>query len=405
LKTEEIKMKYNAVEPWQAIDINGVVYDEGSLYDHFNQMVDPRKDRGKRYRLVVLLIFIFMAKMGSADTPSAIADWIKARREQMIEWLGLSYPKMPHHSTYRRVFETIVDEEIFEKLARQYQKRPGGRVESEVLAFDGKRERGTIPPGETEGEALLAVYAPGQQEVIAQGRIDPEHGEIPAAQTVLHEVDLQGKVVVGDALHAQRDLSEQVVKAGGDYLWTIKENQPNTYQAIELLFTTPDPVKVGLDFQTAHKVNKGHGRIEERTLTSSNLLNNYLDWPFVQQVFRLERKFSFRRKGQVVRIEHFVHYGLTSLPRTKADAAQLLSFKRLYWQIETGLHFRRDVTFHEDATRMSHPHAARNLATVHNIILSLFARLGLHNAAQARRLLDADPKRAFSILISAHPRL
>jgi predicted transposase YbfD/YdcC len=158
---------------------------------------------------------------------------------------------MLHHTTYRRVFKTIVDEEIFEKLARQYQKRPGGRVESEVLAFDGKRKQGTIPHGETEGEALLAVYAPGQQEVIAQGRIDPDHGEIPAAQTVLHEVDLQGKVVVGDALHAQRDLSEQVVKAGGDYLWTIKENQPNPYQAIELLFTTPDPVKVGLDFQMA----------------------------------------------------------------------------------------------------------------------------------------------------------
>jgi hypothetical protein len=81
-------MKYNAVEPWQAIDINGVVYDQGSLYDHFYHNVDPRKDRGKHYRLVVLLIFIFMAKMGSADTPCAIADWIKACREQMIEWLG-----------------------------------------------------------------------------------------------------------------------------------------------------------------------------------------------------------------------------------------------------------------------------------------------------------------------------
>jgi hypothetical protein len=172
-------MEYKPVEPWQAIDINGVVYDQGSLYDHFNQMVDPRKERGKRYRLVVLLIFIFLAKMGLADTPSAIADWVKARREQMIELLGLSYPKMPHHSTCRRVFETIVDEETFEKLARQYQERSGDRVESQVLAFDGKRERGTIPPGETEGEALLAAYAPDQQEVIAQGRIDPGKSRQP----------------------------------------------------------------------------------------------------------------------------------------------------------------------------------------------------------------------------------
>jgi predicted transposase YbfD/YdcC len=398
-------MEYKPVEPWQAMDMNGVVYDQCSLYDYFNQMVDPRKDRGKRYRLVVLLIFIFLAKMGLADTPSAIADWVKARREGMIELLGLSYPKMPHHSTYRRVFETIVDEESFEELARRYQGRPGGRVESGVLAFDGKRERGTIPPGASEGEAFLAVYAPDQQEVIAQGRIDPAHGEIPAAKTLLKELDLEGKVVVGDALHAQRDLSEQVVKAGADYVWTIKENQLTTYRAIEVLFLNPDPVKEGLDFQKARRVNKGHGRIEERILTSSNLLNDYLDWPYARQVFRLDRKFTFFRKGQVVRTEHFIRYGLTSLQRAKADASKLLSLKRGYWQIETGLHYRRDVTFHEDATRMSHPHATRNLATVHNIILSLFARLGWHNVAQMRRFLDADPKKAFSLLLSAHPGL
>lgn len=86
-------MEYSTVEPWQAMDINGVVYDLGSLYDHFNQIEDPRKDRGKRYRLVVLLVFIFLAKMGLADTPSAIADWVKARGEQMKALLGWHTPR------------------------------------------------------------------------------------------------------------------------------------------------------------------------------------------------------------------------------------------------------------------------------------------------------------------------
>ena len=170
-------MEYSTVEPWQGMDINGVKYDLGSLYDQFNQVADPRKERGKRYRLVVLLVMIFLAKMGLADTPSAIADWVKARGTQMKTLLGLDYPKMPHHSTYRRVFETIIDEEAFEQLAREYQQQAGGTQESRVLALDGKRERGTIPPGASEGEAFLAVYAPDQQQVVAQGRIAPEHGE------------------------------------------------------------------------------------------------------------------------------------------------------------------------------------------------------------------------------------
>ena len=134
----------------------------------------------------------------------------------------------------------------------------------------------------------------------------------------------------------------------------------------------------------------------------SSLLNDYLDWPYLAQVFKLERRFTYIATGKV---HHEVQYGLTSLTKQEAPAQRLLAIVREEWGIENGLHYRRDVTFHEDATRMSHPHATRNLATVHNIILSLFARLGLHNVAQTRRFLDADPKKAFSLLLSAHPGL
>ena len=397
-------MEYSTQGPKLRIDLNGIEYEEKSLFDYFKQLNDPRKDRGKRYRLEILLVLIFLAKIGGADSPSAIADWVKARSGEIMELLHLTYPKLPHHNTYRRVFAKIVDEDVFEKMARDYIQGQIGEVEIKLLAFDGKRERGTIPPGESQGEALMAIYAPDQQVVIAQGRIEVE-GEIPAAQQLLGEVDMRGKVLVGDALHTQRAISEQITQGQGDFVWTVKENQPATYQAIETLFTHPEPVKEGLDFQTFRKVNKGHGRIEERTLTVSGLLNTYLDWPGVQQVFRLERKFTFVRKGQITRVEQMVHYGLTSLSRQQASPELLLGLKRKYWQIETGLHYRRDVTFHEDATRMSHAHATRNLATIHNIILNLFNQMGLHNAAQTRRYFDANLSKAFSLLVSAHLRL
>jgi len=153
------------------------------------------------------------------------------------------------------------------------------------------------------------------------------------------------------------------------------------------------------------KTKQGHGRIEQRKLTAVSLLPGELDWPYLTQVFRLENTFTFLRQGQVVRTEHQVRYGLTSLTRPQAQAHRLLRLKRTYWQIETGLHYRRDVTFHEDATRMSHPHATRNLTTVHNTLLSLFARLGCRNAAATRRFLGADLGLALSLLTSAHPRL
>ena len=179
------------------------------------KMEDPRKDRGKRYSLVTLLVLIFIAKMSGADSPSAIAEWNKERQAELIEWLHLSYERMPHHNTYRRVFADVIDEEQFEEEVRKYRIEQQGEGEIHILLFDGKRERGTIGPGEMQGEAFLAVYSPEQQAVMVQERIGSEESDIPAAERALEQIDLAGKLVMGDAMHTHRALSAQIVQRQG----------------------------------------------------------------------------------------------------------------------------------------------------------------------------------------------
>ncbi len=399
-------MEYSTIEPWQLVDEHGLVYDQFSLLAFFYDLLDPRHARGKRYSLVTLLTLVFLAKLSGMDSPSAIADWCRAHTAGLVALLHLSYPKMPGHCTFRRMFGETIDEESFEQRMREYTAQQRGEaVKSKLRVIDGKRERGTIPPGESQGEATMAVYDPEREEVLAQVAIDPAAGEIPAAPKLLAQIALRGTVVLADALHTQRKLCQQVGDAEGDYVLMVKDNQPLLYQDIERLFTGTTAHPNLLDFQTEEKTNKGHGRLEQRALTAVSLLPGEIDWPYITQVFRLENTFTFLRKGQVVRTEHKVRFGLTSLTRQEANAPRLLALKRKYWQIETGLHYRRDVTFHEDATRMSHPHATRNLTTVHNTILSLFARSGCRNAAQTRRFLGANLGLALSLLTSAHPRL
>ncbi len=89
--------------------------------------------------------------------------------------------------------------------------------------------------------------------------------------------------MIADSLHAQRQLSVQIHQGGGHFVWLIKDNQPKTRQAIEQLFR-PSPAIPGLgcprmDFRRVKTVDKQAGRIEERALTVSQLLNDYLDWP------------------------------------------------------------------------------------------------------------------------------
>ena len=77
------------------INVDGVEYDRGSVYERFGQLTDIRKAKGKRYSLTTVLTIIVMAKMCGEDTPSAIADWAKNHQEQILELLRLERPKLP----------------------------------------------------------------------------------------------------------------------------------------------------------------------------------------------------------------------------------------------------------------------------------------------------------------------
>lgn len=396
-------MDSSTLKPWQEISAGGVVYDRGSLYARFEKIGDPRHAHGKRYHLTTLLIIIFLAKLCGKDRPGEIADWAKNQAEELTKLLKLDRNWMPHHNTIRRVFHDILEEAEFDRLAHEYsqQEQTG---EGQVLAMDGKALRGMRIAGQTGSDYVLSIYNVTEQQVVAQVAVDSKENEIVAAPRALEGVCVTGKIVTGDALHTQRAISAQIVERGGDYLWPVKENQPRLYEDIQRLFAPDQPKpgfgKITTDFLSASKVNLGHGRLEKRSIQTSAMLNDYLDWPGLGQVYRLERKFSWVRQGKVYKTSCEIEYGITSLSRDQASPSKVLQVRRKHWLVETGLHYRRDVTFHEDATRMTIGAAGRILATVHNLVLSLIKRAGYNNAAQARRYFEGHIDLAFSLLTS-----
>jgi hypothetical protein len=149
------------------------------------------------------------------------------------------------------------------------------------------------------------------------------------------------------------------------------------------------------DFRSATTINKGHGRLEVRTLTTSSQLNDFLDWPFLQQVFKLERSVTIQKTGQT---RYEIVYGITSLPAEQALPEQLLKKLRSYWGIENGLHYRRDVSLHEDQTRFTKNSAAHIMCIINNIVLGLIAKTGYQFVPSARRYFAANLDDAFSLL-------
>jgi predicted transposase YbfD/YdcC len=398
-------MEYSTLEPWQEIGETGIIHDRGSLYGRFHHICDPRQPKGKQYSLVTLLVVIFVGKLVGKDKPDEIADWAKNHAEELAEMLGLRHLRMPSHSTIRRVFHTILEESEFDRMAQAYnQQEHTGK--GKVLSMDGKALRGTRVAGQERSDQVLSLYDGQDQLVLAQAAVDTKENEIVAAPRVLEQVSITGKVITGDALHTQRAISAKIVEQGGDYLWPVKTNQPRLYEDIERLFAPDHPKpgfgKVLTDFRGVTKVNYGHGRLEKRTLQTSAMLNDYVDWPGLGQVYRLERKFDWVRQGKIVKTSCETEYGITSLSHCQTSPTQVLQVRREHWSVETGLHYRRDVTFREDATRMTGGAAGRILATIHNLVIGLIKRAGYTNAAKARRHYDGHIQEAFGLLIAAN---
>jgi predicted transposase YbfD/YdcC len=398
---EKTMTDYTQVGRNQEIYTTGIIYDLKSLFAYLLRVVDKRKAKGKRYLLETLLTLVLLAKLGGEDKPMGITEWVANRVEQLVEMKVLHRAKAPCHMTFRRILNFTIQAEELERLVSEYHQTQLKEGTEIVLSMDGKTLKGTIPAGEMRGTHLLSVYVPDQGLVLVEAEVDRKENEIVVAPKILKQVSLNGAIVIGDAMHTQRDVSEQIVKAGGSYIWTVKGNQPRTEWAIEKLFVHEAcNVKLGAelsaDIRVASLVNKGHGRRETRTLWASTELNEYLDWPEVKQVFRLERRI-WHEKHQGYTRE--VVYGLTSLSPEQASPQKLIRLLRRYWGIENGLHYRRDVTLHEDDTRLTVGQAGHNMAIINNLVIGLCIHNGHNNLAKARRRFSARPADALQLIL------
>jgi predicted transposase YbfD/YdcC len=378
------------------------VFDLDSLYARFETLTDQRSRRGIRYPLPQALTLILLAKLGGEDTVRGMATWLQHRAEELAQAMGLERASMPHRTTISRILGKAVQIEEFEEAVGDFFRAGLAEGDELIIAIDGKTLRGTIEPGQNQGVHLMAAYVPDEGVVLNQMKVASQENEIVVAPQVLEYLDLRDCVVVGDAMHTQRELSAQIVTQGGDYVWVVKENQPQLREDIAAAFE-PLPFVPGFhqgprNHPTARTLDKGNGRLEERTIAATSELKGFLDWPGAEQVYKLDRRFVYLK---VNRVRQETSYGITSLSTEKADPSRLLELIRAYWGIENGLHYRRDVTFQEDRCRLRIGHAAHMMAALNNLAVGLIARSGYAEAPEARRRYCARPLDALALILHA----
>ena len=127
--------------------------------------------------------------------------------------------------------------------------------------------------------------------------------------------------------------------------------------------------------------------------------------PGLAQVYRLERQFDWPPNARPMRTPCEVEYGIPSLSQKQACPLQVLKIRRCHWEIETSLHYQRDVTFQEDATHMTCGHLGKLMPSINNLVLALIRQTRFHNAAQARRWFAGNLPQTFAILTTPFSQL
>jgi predicted transposase YbfD/YdcC len=375
-------------------------FDVGSLYEYLENLKDRRDPRGVRYPLAIALVFIVLAKLAGEQEPRGIAQWVALRKDLLREALHFERDTTPAAITYSRILGKAVEVTELQQAFSRFL-LSGSRADQAVeINLDGKALRGTIPAGQTQGLHLLAAYLPDAGVVLMQMEVGPKENEIVTAPRLLKSVDLRGKIITGDAMFAQRELSQQVVASGGDYVWSVKENQPGLRSDIEALFeieggqTRLKAMKN--DLRQAETIDKQHGRLEQRRITTSSLLAGEVDWPGLKQVFKIEREVeevaTGKKRSETV-------YGVSSLSDKQADAARLLEIVRKHWMIENGLHYRRDWSLREDYCRLRIGEAAQAMAVINNLVVGLVLRQGFKYLPDARRRYSAQPLEGLKLIL------
>lgn len=368
----------------------GIVFDVGALTHYLKEVTDVRKRRGQRYSLAFLLVLVILAKLAGENKPKGITEWIGLRRVQLVKAFQRQRDDVPSYNTIRRTLESIADGVELQSFLNRFLHAEYGGMVTVLVCMDGKTMRGTIPQGHTQGVHLLAAYLPEEGIVLMQVAVERKENEISAAPQLLATLDLKGRVVCGDAMFTQRTISIQVLAQGGDYIWFLKENQPTLKADVEQFFTPPRNAPgwkaPTMPQEQAESIQATHGRIEKRVLTLIPDEADYLDWPGVAQVFKLERTVTQKMTQASTRE---TVYGITSLTSDRTSAQQLLQMTQQYWSIENGLHYRRDVTLEEDATRIANHKRAEVLSILNNFIIGLTSKLGFRNLASAQRTFDA----------------
>ena len=212
-----------------------------TLWETLGEVPDRRGEKGRQYPLRSVLVLSLAAMLSGANDLRAIFRWGRRLPREALYLLGIK--RAPCHAMYHYFFKAL-DVAAAERVLGTWAL---GDAAPGHVAIDGKRLRGSAAAGHdgSAGVHLLAAFASRLGAVIGQLRVAPEANEITAALALLKSLPLDGAIITGDAAFCQRAICRAIRDGGGDYLFTVKANQPALMADLAVAFGDAFPPGAG----------------------------------------------------------------------------------------------------------------------------------------------------------------
>ena len=355
-----------------------------SLVALFAALKDPRIDRTKAYPLEEILFLVLAAVISGVNHVAEISRFGNAK----LGWLRTVLPfehGIPSHDTIGRVLG-LLDPDALEAMFRRWMTGVASTLKG-VVAVDGKALRRAIRRGEKQAFVhMVSAFSAANGLVYGQLKTDEKSNEITAIPELLKHLCLNGVVVTIDAAGCQEKITKQIVEQGGDFVISVKANQPTLQEDIDVAFHDVD-INGGDGFASTHETEKlAHGRGEWRrceVLPAMKALAHAEKWEPVRSLIRVTSERIVKGSKTLES-----RYYISSLENF--DAERALAMIRSHWSIENRLHWNLDVSFREDECRVYAANAAENLVVVRHIALNLLRSVkGVNGGIASRRMQSA----------------
>jgi predicted transposase YbfD/YdcC len=339
------------------------------IIENFSTLKDPRIERHMLHSLTDIIVLSICAMSSGSDGWEAIEDFGKEKEDWLRQYIPLKNG-IPSHDciayTLRKVSPTG-----FRECFMRWVDAVKTSTKGEIIAVDGKTARGSRDRKNNRKPLhMVSAWACSNRLVLGQEATDEKSNEITAIPKLLAILELKGCIVTIDAMGCQKAIASQIIEQEADYVLGLKGNQGILHEDVKEFFTvaTAESFKT-VKHEYIEETDQDHGRLEIRRYWITDevaTLSTVSEWKGLKSIGMVERE-CWTGEKKTIEKRFFIN-------SIVADAKKFSQAVRGHWGVENPLHWRLDVVFGDDASRIRKGNGPAIMTSIRHLCLNLFER-------------------------------